>query len=335
MYEASGKKMLNMLIYDVLQEHSDAEHSISQQGILQILKDEYGVVCDRRSVRNNIDCLIEYGYDIETEGGYRLMSRTFDEGELQLLINSVVFSKFLTKAQARKLIGKLINEGSRYFSPSFTHLRNITNLQRSENKQVLINMDLIDKAIEQKKKISFLYNSYGTDRRMHPRRKEPFLYNPYQIVMSNGCFYLVGNYDKYDTVSHFRIDKMTSMTVLDDPRKDPKEVIGMEHGLNLPQHMAEHIYMLSGPSVTVLLRMRQSDMDVLVDWFGRDVQIMEQYPDGQMDVRLRCNEEAMEYWALQYGKRVTVLEPRELRAKLRADIEEMRTRYQEDTDEDQ
>ncbi|HCS68212.1 MAG TPA: WYL domain-containing protein, partial [Oribacterium sp.] len=119
------------------------------------------------------------------------------------------------------------------------------------------------------------------------------------------------------------------------PRKDPKEVIGMEHGLNLPQHMAEHIYMLSGPSVTVLLRMRQSDMDVLVDWFGRDVQIMEQYPDGQMDVRLRCNEEAMEYWALQYGKRVTVLEPRELRAKLRTDIEEMRTRYQEDTDEDQ
>lgn len=46
-----------------------------------------------------------------------------------------------------------------------------------------------------------------------------------------------------------------------------------------------------------------------------------------MDVRLRCNQEAMEYWALQYGKYVTVLEPAELREKLRTDIAEMAARY--------
>ena len=191
----------------------------------------------------------------------------------------------------------------------------------------MINLDLIDEAIERKQKLSFIYNSYGTDRRMHPRRKEPYIYNPYQIVMSNGNFYLVGNYDKYDTISHFRIDKMTNMKILDEERKPAREVKGMEHGLDLPKHMAEHVYMFSGESVTVLLRTSQHSMDMLYDWFGKDFQIVEQYEDGMMDVRLRCNQEAMEYWALQYGKYVTVLEPAELREKLRTDIAAMTARY--------
>ena len=329
MYDGGGKKMLNMLILEVLKTYSDEDHPITQQRVLQLLQENYGVVCDRRSVRNNIDCLIEYGYDIETEGGYRLMSRTFDNAELQLLINSVVFSKSLTKNQASKLIAKLVDESSRYFAPRFTHLANVTNLQHTDNKQVMINLDLLDEAIEKKRKVSFIYNSYGTDLRMHARRKEPFVYNPYQIVMSNGRYYLVGNYDKYDTISHFRIDKMTSMKMLEEERKDQREIEGMEHGLNLPKHMAEHIYMFSGESVTALIRTSQKSMDELVDWFGKDFQIVEQYPDGMMDVRLRCNKSAMEYWALQYGKSVTVLEPPELRAMLRNDIEEMRERYQD------
>ena len=227
MYDGGGKKNLNLLILEVLKDYSDEEHALTQQRVLQLLKENYGVVCDRRSVRNNIDCLIEYGFDIDTEKGYRLMSRTFDDAELQMLINSVVFSKFLTKAQAKQLIDKLVDESSRHF------------------------------------KLSFIYNRYGTDRRMHPRRKEPYIYNPYQIVMSNGNFYLVGNYDKYDTISHFRIDKMTNMKILDEERKPAREVKGMEHGLDLPKHMAEHVYMFSGESVTVLLRTSQRSMDML------------------------------------------------------------------------
>ena len=112
MYDGGGKKNLNLLILEVLKDYSDEEHALTQQRVLQLLKENYGVVCDRRSVRNNIDCLIEYGFDIDTEKGYRLMSRTFDDAELQMLINSVVFSKFLTKAQAKQLIDKLVDEST-------------------------------------------------------------------------------------------------------------------------------------------------------------------------------------------------------------------------------
>ena len=63
--------------------------------------------CDRRSVKANVIALKELGYDISIENGYRLMSREFDDAELRILIDSVLFSKSISTRQARDLIGKL------------------------------------------------------------------------------------------------------------------------------------------------------------------------------------------------------------------------------------
>lgn len=51
MYATANKKMLNMLILDILKEHSDENHHLTQQQILRILKRDYGMECDRRSVK--------------------------------------------------------------------------------------------------------------------------------------------------------------------------------------------------------------------------------------------------------------------------------------------
>lgn len=331
MYEGRGnKKMLNMLILKILEKYTDEDHRLTQQEILKLLKDNYGIECDRRSVRNNAEYLIDLGYDISIDDGYCLLSREFDDAELQLLINSVIFSKGVTRAQSVALIEKLKSKGNKYFSPHLSYIENYTDLQHTENKQVMINLDIIDDAMTQKRKISFIYNVYGTDFKMHPTRQEPFVFNPYQVVMSNGHYYLVGNYDKYDTISHFRIDRMTEMKLLEEPIKDTRLIKGMENGLNLPKHMAEHVYMFSGNSVSVLLKTDAKFMNDLVDWFGKDFQIMKKYTeDGvdMMEIHVYCNEQAMEYWALQYGKRVTVLEPESLREKIREDIEGMAERY--------
>ena len=64
--------------------------------------------CDRRSVKANVIALKELGYDISIENGYRLMSREFDDAELRILIDSVLFSKSISTRQAKDLIGKLL-----------------------------------------------------------------------------------------------------------------------------------------------------------------------------------------------------------------------------------
>ncbi len=330
MYATGNKKMLNMLILEILRNYTDEEHSLTQQEIIKLLDLNYGMECDRRSVKSNVLSLKELGeecgFEISMENGYRLISREFDEAELRILIDSILFSKSISSRQARDLIKKIRDLGSKYFNAKVSHVCNLPDLNRTINKQALYAMDTINDAIAGKRKISFIYNNIGTDFKLHPRREEPYIVNPYQIVANNGRFYLIGNYDKYDDVAHFRIDRMTDVHELEERVKPMKEVPELEDGLNLPKHMAEHIYMFSGPSSYIKLATTSDMMSELVDWFGTDFRVVEQDGD-KIVIRLRCNETAMRFWALQYGIYVEILEPESLREQIKSDVKVMSKKY--------
>ena len=116
MYTSGNKKMLNMLILEILRNYTDENHALTQQEIIKLLDQNYGAPCDRRSVKANILSLKEMGYDISMESGYRLLSREFDDAELRILIDSVLFSKSISTKQAKGLIEKLRGLGSKYFN---------------------------------------------------------------------------------------------------------------------------------------------------------------------------------------------------------------------------
>ena len=328
MYATGNKKMLNMLILEILKEYSDQEHRLTQQEIIRLLKSNYDMDCDRRSVKNNVMCLKELGYEISMEDGYYLLEREFDDAELRMLIDSVLFSKNLTQKQAKTLIEKLKGMGNRYFSAKVNHVSNLPELHHGDNKQLMYVLDTINEAISQHKKISFVYNKYGSDFKLHPKREEKYVVNPYQMVANNGFYYLIGNYDKYDDISHYRLDKMTCVEMLTEKVKPQNQVTGLEHGLNLPKHMAEHIYMFSGESVAINMLVDETIISELVDWFGNDFYVIEKRRNNQVLVRLKCNEQAFFYWALQYGPYVEVLEPVSLRSKIAEAVSEMNEKYQ-------
>lgn len=326
MYATGSKKMLNMLILNILRMYSDDNHSLTQQEIIRLLDTNYGMQCDRRSVKANVLALRELGYDISIDDGYRLISRDFDDVELRILIDSVLFSKSISTKQAKDLVSKLQGFGSKYFNAKVSHISNLPDLDRTLNKQAMYGLGTLNDAIASKHQVSFMYNDIGTDQKMHPRRKDVYLVNPYQIVATNGRFYLIGNYDKYDNVSHFRIDKMSDVKELNSNVKPMKAVKGLEYGLNLPKHMAEHIYMFSGPSVNIKLETTPDMYPEIADWFGKGIKVVEE-TDNKLILRIICNEAAMRFWALQYGPWVEILEPESLRNRIIADIQDMIRRY--------
>jgi len=326
MYATGSKKMLNMLILEILREYTDENHSLTQQEIIKLLKQNYDMECDRRSVKNNIESLKELGYDISTEHGNRLLSREFDDAELRILIDSVLFSRSISTRQAKGLIDKIRKISSRYFNAKVSHVSNLPELHRTINRQAMYSLDIINDAISEKKKISFTYNNVGTDFKLHPRRDREYVVNPYQIVANNGRFYLICNYDKYDNIAHYRIDQMTNVHMIPDKIKPMKEVPEVAHGLNLPKHMAEHVYMFSGEAVDVVMLADKDQMTELVDWFGTDFRIMEETED-RLKIRLRMNPKAMKFWALQYGPYVEVLQPAELREEITEAVKNMSNKY--------
>lgn len=326
MYATGTKKMLNMMILDILKEYSDEKHRLTQQEIIRLLKANYDMECDRRSVKNNVESLKEMGYEISMEDGYYLMEREFDDAELRMLIDSVLFSKSLTSKQAKNLIDKLRAQGNRYFSAKVAHVSNLPEMQHGDNK-LMYALDRINDAIAEKKKISFIYNSYGKDFKLHPKRETAYIVNPYEIVANSGRFYLICNSDNHDNLAHYRLDKMTGVEILEEKVRPKKEIKEFANGYSLPKHMAEHIYMFSGASVQVRLLVPDGWMNELIDWFGKDFRIQSSSKEGMMEVVVQCNEKAMRYWALQYGQYVEVLEPVGLRENVRDAVTKMNEKY--------
>lgn len=311
-YGLRDKKALNMLVLEILEQYSDSDHCLTQQKIVDLLEENYGVACTRQTVKNQLMFLEDMGYEISMKGGIYLKSRQFKDAELRMLIDSVLFSNTISEAQAKQLIEKLTGLGNKYFRSKVKHVVHLPKLIHSDNEQVLLNLDVLNDAIDQGRKVSFVYNSYDKDFKLHPKKQEPYIVNPYQMVANQGRYYLIGNYDKYDNISHYRLDRMTEVKMLDDKVKPKDKVEDFARGYSLPKHMAEHIYMFSGPSVQVKMRVSEHMIGALIDWFGKKFRIVQEEAD-KLIVSVACNELAMKYWALQYGEYVEVLEPKSLR----------------------
>ena len=325
-YGLQDKKALNMLILEILEQYTDSDHPLTQMEIVDLLEKNYGVPCTRQTVKNNLMLLGEMGYEISMEGGICLMSRQFENAELRMLIDSVLFSRTLSGKQAKRLIEKLTGLGNKYFRAKVKHVCHLPKLIHSDNKQVLLNLDVLNDAIEQERKVRFTYNSYGKDFQLHPRRKDPYIVNPYQMVANQGRYYLLCSYDASNQLSHYRLDYMTKLEMLDAKVEPMDQMEDFVQGYSLPKHMAEHIYMFSGPSVQVKMRVSEHMIGALIDWFGKKFRIVQEEAD-KLIVSVACNKHAMRYWALQYGQYAEILEPESLRDEIREVVDCMASFY--------
>ena len=143
----------------------------------------------------------------------------------------------------------------------------------------------------------------------------------------HGRYYLICNMDGKEDVSNYRLDRIAEIRLLDSPAKPAKQVRGLEHGVDLPKHMAEHIYMFQGESAPVEFRFKKYLINDVMDWFGSDVKITDT-PGDEATARVRVNLEAMRHWAMQYGRHVKVISPQKLVNTVAADLKEAAEKYQ-------
>ena len=85
--------------------------------------------------------------------------------------------------------------------------------------------------------------------------------------------------------------------------------------LNLPKHMAEHVYMFTGESIHAKFKAKNYIVDQLIDWFGVDIKI-EPIDENECMAEVKVNKEAFFWWALQYGLHVEVVEPIDIRERI-------------------
>ena len=99
MKNTSKQKLRLLYIIDILASKSDEEHLLSANDIINYLKDDYGIECERKTVYDCIECLNEYGYEIiksQSPRGYFMVPYHFETAELRLLIDAVQSANFIS-----------------------------------------------------------------------------------------------------------------------------------------------------------------------------------------------------------------------------------------------
>lgn len=337
------KKLLIMNILDILKKYTDENHRLSQKEIVEILDNEYDMKTDRKSVKRNLMNLIEFGYDIEYSESLRVyknkqgkeieslilsdfyLNRDFSDGELRLLIDSLLFSKHIPYSQRKELVEKLEGLSNIYFRSRIKHISTFSD-NSMDNKQLFYTIDVLDEAISKQKQVSFYYYEYGTDKKLHYRKRpdgsiREYIINPYQMAAKEGKYYLICNYDKYNDISNYRIDRIAEIKLLDTPAKPFEKLDGAEkQRLNLGKYMGEHIYMFSSKTVTVKFRITKPMISDVIDMFGNDVKFTEE-TGSFVTVTANVNEMAMLQFAKSFAPDVVVLEPETLKNKLISEAE--------------
>ena len=188
------------------------------------------------------------------------------------------------------------------------------------------NIEIIDEAIETDKQIKFDYNKYGADKKMH--RSAIHTVSPYQMILHNQRYYLMGYNEKWQHVQYYRMDRITDIELIDKNRTPLKSVDGFESGIDYKRFSSSMPYMFYDEPKVVEFIADGWAIDQIVDWFGKDIRI-EERQDGRFLVSLKASVNAMEYWAMQYINAVEVLSPLELRERIKKNVQVANEKYKD------
>lgn len=314
------KKALIIRILQILEDYSDESHPLKQQDIIDRLDKDYGIECERKAVGRNLSYLQEMGYDIEITGrGAYLASRRFENSELRLLIDSVLGSRHVSSQYSKQLIDKLVALGGRNFESHVKHVYSVGDWGKTDNKELFLNIELIDEAIEKGKKITFDYLKVGLDKEKH--RSSVKKASPYQLVLHNQRYYLVMFDDKFDNISYLRVDKMSRMKVTKEDAVPLRSLDGYKNGIDYARFSSSLPYMFNDELVTVRLKCNNRIADDLADWFGDGYSIVP-LDKEHFVATVTASKQAMLYWTLQYNTNVEILSPEFMRDDLKRLLED-------------
>ena len=86
--------------------------------------------------------------------------------------------------------------------------------------------------------------------------------------------------------------------------------------------------MTFGTSVDAELKLDDPKyLNDVIDWFGDDISIMEG-KNKKLHIHFKVNEQALVYWALQYGQHIEVVSPKDTREKIKNTLKDIIKRYE-------
>lgn len=312
----SKLKLKPFYIMKILMEQTDEQHPITVNELIEELR-KYEISAERKSIYADIEMLIEFGLDIICQKGranqYFIGARDFELPELKLLVDAVQSSRFITYKKSEELISKLEKLTSVHEAQELHRHVVISDQIKTMNESIYYNVNDINKAIQENKQIRFKYFDYNLDKQVEYRRDGDWYYaSPYAFTWDDDNYYMIAFYERYEDISNFRVDRMTSIEVIDEDRVFEGEC----QDFNVADYSKKIFRMFSGETEKVKLQFDNSLINVVIDRFGKEVEIQQVDQDAfVIEVDVVATNTFLS-WIFMFGDKVKIVEPLSLKEEM-------------------
>ena len=271
MAAGDNQKLKMLYLVDILSQETDDSHALSLQEITDRLE-KRGVNADRKTLYSDFDELEKYGLEImrEKDGRttcYHLGARTFELPELKLLVDAVQSSKFITEKKSHQLIKKLESLVSIHEAKHLHRQVLITGRIKAMNESIYYNVDMLHEAINSDRQIRFQYYQWNINKKQELRHNGDFYQvSPWCLMWDDENYYLVGFDSREQKIKHYRVDKITKLSIENNPREGKQQF----KEFDAAKYTRSLFGMYGGEPQAVRLECRNDMIGPLIDRFGKE-----------------------------------------------------------------
>ena len=327
LYEKNGNILY---ILNVLRKYSDEEHMLSAAEMQRKIKKIYDVEIDTRTIRRNINLLkYKLDYDISTREengkGYYLNrdpETDFEQGEVRAIIDNFSYANYIVPSVAKQIIKKCKNMQTVYENEKLKDYQIYSVNSKTENAEVIKNIEDISNSIYNNNKIKFEYWKYEITNKLEKKIVSVPTVSPFAIVYNKQEFYFIGIKDGQDKFYHYRLDRMKNV-------KELNEKITIKKTKTQIKEFAEStVEMFGGPKEEIEAICNRLLLNSIFDVFGKNVTI-EKISGDEDSFKLIVDSNPMGFrmWAMRNIDMVEVIKPEKLRNEMKEIVQKAMEKY--------
>lgn len=354
-------KIKPYVVLQYLLKNTDENHVATAPDIVAYLQ-ECGIEAERRSIYRDIkeinyvalmleeDCMINEAremvecddddenklviYDCHRKGFYA-RRRDFEMDDIRLLAECVYSAKFVNEGQAKRLVKVVSQFVSDHQAEQIKHSVLRTDRVKTNNKQVLNNISLINKAMSRKiegvphkpEKIRFKYLKHtirDVNQQVERRKGESYVVNPFLLLINDGNYYLLSIDERTKKERTYRVDRMKDVELTGIEREGDDEF----KKVDVKNYSQRVFSMYGGKLARITLQCINPLLDTMVERFGtNEVQYMKVDEDYfSVSAKVEVSDQFFG-WLLGFGRRVKLTGNDEVVKKFTAYLDKVREMY--------
>ena len=322
-----NQKIKILYLMRVFLERTDEEHPMSVKDLI-IYLNSLGISAERKTIYDDIETLRNFGMDIlnrrEKPAGFYLASREFELPELKLLVDAVQSSRFITSGKSRQLIGKLESLASVYEARQLRRQVFVENRVKTMNESVYYNIGEIHRALTDNRQISFQYCEWTVEKELRLKKNgDRYCVSPWGLVWQNANYYLVAYDEKFETVKHYRVDKILQIRI-EEASRNGRDIF---ENYDVGELTSRTFGMFGGREETICLEAHNRLVGVVLDRFGRDIMI-QRNDHEHFNTLVRVNVSGQFFgWIASLGPDAVIASPDRVRDEYREFLEKSLSNY--------